>query len=100
MALEDQTPTQLKVAKFVVVATWIFAAASFFPPFSDSGAAPLGRALFGILAAAHVVELALFGNTYRQSDKGLAGHIVQHMIFGVLHHTQVKRELESSGSGG
>ena len=52
---------QIRMGKIIVLATWLFAAASFFFPFYYWPTGPLMRAIFGILLAVHFVELGLVG---------------------------------------
>ncbi len=92
-ATEGLTAQQIKIARTVVTATWIFAIASFFYPFYYWSSGGLGRAFFGILVAVHAVELLLFFKTYSRAPGSLSRHILLHMLFGVVYHTQVKQEI-------
>ncbi len=89
---------QIRMGKIIVLATWLFAAASFFFPFYYWASGPLGRAMFGMLIAVHAVELILFAKTYRACPDSFGRHVLQHMIFGVLHHAEVKQRLAESGA--
>jgi uncharacterized protein YhhL (DUF1145 family) len=86
--MNDQTT--LKRMKIAVAATWIFSAASFFPPFSGFAFAGLGQSLFGILLAVHVIECAVFFPTLRASGRPLLGQLGQTMLFGVIHQRTLK----------
>jgi uncharacterized protein YhhL (DUF1145 family) len=63
---------------------WLLCAASFFVG-GDSSVAGAGRLLFFVLLAAHAVECLVFLPRLRAAPGGLAGHLVQTLIFGVLH---------------
>jgi hypothetical protein len=90
------SPQQLKVAKIAVLATWIFGASAFFFPVYDWSIGPLGRALFGILFAVHLVEFAIFGKFYRSTGEPIMGHFFKHMVYGVIYQTEVKQRIEQA----
>jgi uncharacterized protein YhhL (DUF1145 family) len=86
--MNDQTT--LKRMKIAVAATWIFAAASFVPPFSGFAFASLGQNLFGLLVVVHAIECAVFLPTLRKSGEPLLGQLGQTMLFGVVHYRSLK----------
>jgi len=63
---------------------WVLCAASFFVG-GDSGAASVGRLLFFVLLAAHAAECVFFLPKLRAAQGGLGGHLLQTLIFGILH---------------
>ena len=48
--------SQLKTARAVVLAAWIFGLLAYFPPLAEMAIGGLGRALFGILFSVHLIE--------------------------------------------
>ena len=87
--------SQLKMARTVVILVWIFAAASFFFPLYYTDAGALGRTLFGLLLAVHLVEFPLFMKTYREAGGSLLSHFPRHMAFGVVYRAEVLRSTAS-----
>jgi len=85
------SPRQLQIARIVVLVTWLFAAACFFFPLYYWSIGPLGRALFGLLFAVHLVEFVIFARFYRASGESMTGHFLRHMVYGVIHHAEVKQ---------
>jgi hypothetical protein len=83
--------SQLKVARIVVVLTWIFGLASWFFPLYYMPVGNLGRALFYLLVFVHLVEFPLFFNTYRAAGGSLFGHFLRHMAYGMIHHAETKQ---------
>lgn len=86
---------QLKTARIVVILVWIFAAASFFFPLYYTDAGALGRTLFGLLLAVHLVEFPLFMKTYQEAGGSLLSHFPRHMAFGVVYRAEVLRGTSS-----
>ncbi|MAI81030.1 MAG: hypothetical protein CL917_18970 [Deltaproteobacteria bacterium] len=87
------SPKQLKIARTVVLAVWIFAAASFFFPLYYTDFGGVGRTLFGLLIAVHLIEFPIFMNTYRETEGSLLSHFPKHMAYGVVYHAEVKQKL-------
>ena len=84
--------------KKILLGIWIFAALSFVPPFSGMGIAPLGRNIFGLMFAIHVIECVVFLGTLRSTGKPLLNELLQTLVFGVLHYREIKLAEEGSGS--
>jgi len=83
---------QLRTARAVVIATWIFAGLSFFPPLDGLAIGRLGRALFGILFCVHLIEFVVFRKIYAASgDDSMLGHFLRHMVYGVIYKTEVEQ---------
>ena len=87
--------SQLKTARIIAILVWIFAAASFFFPLYYTDAGALGRTLFGLLIAVHLVEFPLFMKTYREAGGTLLSHFPRHMAFGVVYRAEVLRGTAS-----
>jgi len=87
---------QIRMGKIIVLATWLFAAASFFFPFYYWPTGPLMRAIFGILLAVHFVEFLVYFKTFRQTDDPMFRHFAATITYGILHYTIVKQKLEAS----
>jgi len=85
---------QLLTAKMVIAVVWIFAFASFFPPLASSSFAAFGKAVFWIMAAAHAIECVVFSGLYRRTNQPLMMHFCKTMAFGVIHKTEVQREID------
>jgi len=92
------TEQQIRVGKIIVLATWLFAAASFFFPFYYWPTGPLMRSIFGILLAVHFVEFFVYLKTYRQAGDSMLRHFASTITYGILHYTIVKQRLEGTGS--
>ena len=82
------------IGKVVIGATWLAATACFFPPLDTSGFGPFGRTLFGVLAVVHLVECVAFLGLLRRSPRPLAGELWQTFLFGIVHISIVRAELE------
>jgi uncharacterized protein YhhL (DUF1145 family) len=87
---------QLRIGKIVVIVTWLFAGASFFFPFYYWPTGPLMRAIFGILAAVHLVEFFVYLKTFRATGDSLLRHFVRTITYGVIHYTEVKQQLAAA----
>lgn len=85
------------VLKVAVMGTWLAAAAAFlFPDTTLYGR--LGRGLFVLLAAVHVVECAVFYGTLKRTGRPLVLEIVNTLFFGVIHYTEAKALVDASES--
>jgi hypothetical protein len=71
-------------AKAALGVIWVLCAASFLVG-GESSAAGVGRLLFFVLLAAHAVECVFFLPKLRAAPGGLGGHLLQTLIFGILH---------------
>ncbi len=85
---------QLLTAKLIIAIVWIFSFASFFPPLDSTSMAVFGQSVFWIMAAAHTVECVIFIGLYRRSSEPLIMHFCKTMAFGVIHKTEVQREID------
>lgn len=71
-------------AKVVIAVVWLFCVASFFVA-TESAAAGIGRLVFWVMGAAHIVECAIFLPRLRAAEGGLGGHVMQTLLFGFAH---------------
>lgn len=92
-----QHDTLLGVAKAVIGATWLIATACFFAPLAASSLGPLGRSLFGVLAVVHIVECIAFLGVLRKSKRPLPEELWQTFLFGIVHVSAVRAEIEAGG---
>ena len=81
------------IGKAVLGAVWLFATACFFPPLNAVEVAPLGRSIFGVLAITHIVECLFFLGTLRKTGRPLIGELWQTFLFGIVHVSAVRAEL-------
>jgi len=81
-------------AKIAVAASWMFAIGSFFIA-PESGAAEWGRRLFWFLLVAHAIECAVFMPKLRKLPGAIGSHLVQTLIFGIVH----LRSAEAAAAG-
>jgi uncharacterized protein YhhL (DUF1145 family) len=88
---------QLLTAKMLIAVVWVLAFASFFPPVASSTFAVFGQSVFWILAAAHAIECLVFAGLYRRTSEPLMMHFCKTMAFGVIHKTEVQRQIDSLG---
>lgn len=86
------------VGKIVIGTAWLFATASFFPIFSSQEFVGFGRTLFGVLAVVHTVECIAFLGVLKKSPRPLLGELWQTFLFGIVHVSIVRREIEQ-GAG-
>ena len=94
-----QHNTLLGIAKSVVGSTWLMTTACFFPPLAASGIGGFGRTLFVVLAVVHLIECIAFLGVLRKSPRPLAEELWQTFLFGVIHVSVLRKQLES-GDGG
>lgn len=88
------------LSKALLGATWLIATACFFAPLRDASLGGFGRTLFGALAVVHLVECVAFLGVLRKSGRPLAEELWQTFLFGIVHVSMVRRELESGGGRG
>ncbi len=88
------SPAQLKMARTITLIVWILAGASFFFPLYYTSAGALGRTLFGLLIAIHLVEFPIFAKTYREAGGSLLSHFPRHMAFGVVYRAEVMQRIK------
>ncbi len=84
------------VGKAVLGIVWLLATACFFPPLETSDWGGLGRTLFGVLAAVHLVECVAFLGVLKRSPRPLVYELWQTFLFGIVHVSIVRRELEAA----
>lgn len=84
------------IGKAVLGVTWLAATACFFPPLETSAFGAFGRSLFGVLAVVHLVECVAFLGVLRKSPRPLAYELWQTFLFGIVHVSILRRELEGS----
>ena len=80
--------------KLVVLVAWGAAALAFFLP-ADSTLGEGGRLLFWLLLVVHAIECAFFFRSLQATGNPIALELVQTMVFGVVHYTEVKAALEA-----
>jgi len=93
-----QHNTLIALAKALIGATWLIATACFFAPLKTGPLGEFGRTLFGVLAVVHLVECVAFLGVLRKSARPLAENLWQTFLFGIVHVSVVRGEIES-GSG-
>lgn len=82
------------VGKIVIGATWLFATACFFPVFQSQEFVVFGQTLFWVLAVVHAVECVAFLGVLRKSPRPLVGELWQTFLFGIVHVSILRKELE------
>lgn len=70
--------------KTLLLAVWAWGLASVLGVKSVPGS-QVGRGIFWLLVVAHAVETVVYLPTLRAAGGSLAGHVLQTMLFGVLH---------------
>ncbi|HKK51377.1 MAG TPA: hypothetical protein VKA74_07310 [Myxococcota bacterium] len=93
-----QQNSLISISKILVGSTWLFATACFFAPLQTTEVGPFGRTLFWVLAAVHVVECVAFLGILRKSPRPLVGELWQTFLFGIVHVSIVRKEIEEGGS--
>jgi uncharacterized protein YhhL (DUF1145 family) len=82
------------VAKAAIALLWMLCVASFFAP-SSLGAASWWRTLFWLLLIAHTAESLVFLRTLRSASGSLGSHLVQTLLFGMIHIRELQRRSGS-----
>lgn len=90
-----QPTSLLGIAKAVIGSTWLIATACFFPPLAASGIGSFGRTLFVVLAVVHLIECVAFLGVLKKSSRPLAEELWQTFLFGIVHVSALRKELES-----
>lgn len=72
------------VLKALLLLVWAWGLACAAGAWSARGA-QAGRAIFWMLLVAHAVETAVYLPTIRAAGGSFAGHVLETMLFGVLH---------------
>jgi uncharacterized protein YhhL (DUF1145 family) len=91
------TGTLHAIAKATLGAIWLVTTACFFTPLESASLAGFGRTLFGVLAVVHLVECVAFLGVLRQSARPLAENLWQTFLFGIVHVSTVRAEIEAGG---
>lgn len=92
-----QSNPLLGVAKATIGATWLIATACFFSPLREAPLGGLGRTLFVVLSAVHLIECAAFLPVLRKSARPLPEELWQTFLFGIVHVSAVRKQIESGG---
>ncbi len=87
----------LSIGKVIVAVVWIAAARAFFLP-ETAPWASTGRMLFGTLLAVHAVETLVFLPRLRAAGGSLAHHVIQTLLFGLLHVGPLRSDVTSPGA--
>lgn len=86
------TPEQMKIGRTIVLASWILGFLCYFPPLAGvPGLGAFGRALFGILFFAHLVEYFFFRKVYVAAGGSQGTHFLRHMVYGILYKAEVEQ---------
>ncbi len=80
--------------KILVLGTWLVAAAGFLVP-DTSSFGQLGRGLFWVLSAVHIVECAVFYRTLARTGRPLGFELLNTLFFGVIHFTEAKAIVDA-----
>ena len=72
------------LAKSVLIVVWLICLAAFFVT-SDGCFPMVGKAVFWLILAAHVVEAFVFRAKLQAAPGSLASNVALTMVFGVLH---------------
>jgi uncharacterized protein YhhL (DUF1145 family) len=91
------TGTLHAIAKATLGAIWLVSTACFFPPLETAPLAAFGRTLFGVLAVVHLVECVAFLGLLRKSARPLVENLWQTFLFGIVHVSTVRAEIEAGG---
>ncbi len=86
----------LSIGKLILAVVWIASARAFFLP-ETAPWASTGRLLFGALLAVHAIETVVFLPRLRAAGGSLANHVVQTLLFGLLHVGPLRNEAPGRG---
>lgn len=86
----------LSIGKLILAVVWIVAARAFFLP-ETAPWASTGRLLFGTLLAVHAIETVVFLPRLRAAGGPLANHVVQTLLFGLLHVGPLRNQAPGRG---
>lgn len=81
--------------RIAVLVLWLALLASFLV--SGSALATVGRVVFLLLVLAHVVECVVFLPRLRRAPGSLGGHLLQTLVFGVVHVRELPAEAAGAG---
>lgn len=82
----------MSTSKTVVAVVWVLLFSCFFVA-TGSTVSLVGRVVFWLMAATHVVECAAFLQMLRRAPGSLSGHLLHTLLFGVLHIQEVRALL-------
>lgn len=88
----------MPTSKTIVAAVWILLSSCFFVA-TGSTVSLVGRVVFWLMAATHVVECVAFLPMLRRASGSLARHLLHTLLFGVLHIQEVRALLSRETSG-
>lgn len=77
--------------KLGLLGVWIVCLGAFFVG-GDASAARLGRLVFWVMAAAHVVEFLVFRGMFQRAGGSLGQHFFQTLVFGFAHIREVREQ--------
>ena len=81
----------MSVSKIVILVAYaVLIAIAVVAPDSSAGAYSLGLLL--VLAAVHLVEVAVFYKRCREAGGSMAGHMLNVFLFGVFHIKELKSQ--------
>ena len=78
-------------AKAAVAVVWVLCIASFFVG-EGTQLAFWGQLMFFVLLVAHAVECVVFLPKLRAAGGDLGGHLIQTLIFGIVHVRSLEEE--------
>lgn len=81
----------LSIGKVILAVVWVASARAFFLP-ETAPWASTGRLLFATLLAVHAIETVVFLPRLRAAGGSLANHVVQTLLFGMLHVGSLDKE--------
>ncbi len=85
----------MNAPKIAVIAVWLLLASGFvFAP--ESGLSRITQAGFWLMLVAHGVEFVIFRSVFEGAPGTQAQHLIQTLIFGVVH----VREVRAAAAGG
>lgn len=80
----------MSVTRIVLLVIWLLALAAVVLPIVHP-LATVGRWLFWLLLAAHLIECAVFWPRLRKAPGSLLGHVVNTLLFGIVHVKSLPR---------
>lgn len=75
----------LRRGRIVLAVLWVILAACFLVDPEASSWVAAGRTLFAVLVIAHAAEFLYFRRTLQRVGGSMAHHLVQVLLFGVVH---------------
>jgi uncharacterized protein YhhL (DUF1145 family) len=81
--------------RIAVLVLWLALLAAFLV--SSSPLASVGRAVFVLLVVVHAIECVVFLPRLRKAPGSLAGHLLQTLVFGIVHVRELPAETGAAG---